>query len=294
VEVSYTVYHNSSTVAAGKAAGVVGSGELPAWIEGIVVGMHPGEVRKGEVPPWEAFGRVNYSLIRWEPRSMSLPRRVVMSRESFLRRFGEEPEAGKLLRLRLYTLRVLEVNGSRVLAERVAERRSLSSECGNLSILQNATTITYFFTPVLNTTCTRNGEFLRYLAVNATHVLVDRNHPLAGKWLSARVELRALIKSQQRGEVWLSSMEQAQRVSAAEHKPVLAFFGREEPYPQPWLLGLNRSAVLLRLTSEAAGRLGIEQAPAFALLYRNETVVVHGIPPPASLLELIEGMEAGK
>ncbi len=294
VELEYEVYHRNSTILRGSTAGIIGSGELVSWAEALALGMRVGEVRVGEIPPWEGFGRVNHSLLRWEPRLMLLPRKVVMSRQRFLEEFGEAPEAGEVLRTRLYRLRVVNVSGDRVVAERAAENSSLSSECGNLSITQNSTTIAYFFTPVLNVTCTRGGEFLRYIAMNATHVLVDRNHPLAGKWLKGRLRLKALVKAEAAGDVWLGSMEQALKLAEAEHRPVLAYLGEQPPYPQAWLLGLNRSAVLLRLTPEDAGRLGIESQPAFAVLYGNTTVVLQGTPPPVQLWELLQDVREGE
>ncbi|GEM_PF-2581755 len=294
VVVEYAAYFNGSQVLNATAAGIIGEGELPGWAERLAVGMRTGEERSTSIPPEEAFGEVNTSLIGWEPRRMVLPRRVVMEPGEFLREFGVEPEPGREVRLRLYSLRVVEASNTSVVVERWAERRSLSSECGNLSISQNATAITYLFTPVLNRTCTKGGRFLRYLKVNATHVLVDRNHPLAGRWLRGKVRLLELVKGDARGEVWLSSLDLALRVSVAERKPVLAYLANGSarlPYPEPWLVGLNRSAVMLRLTPGDARELGVNDAPAFAVLGK-ERVVVHGIPPPAQLWELVR--EAGE
>jgi FKBP-type peptidyl-prolyl cis-trans isomerase 2 len=261
---------------------LLGSGELLPGIERAIVGMAPGEVRRLELPPEEAYGVWNASLARWEPRRFSIPRVVNVSLEEFLRTFGE-PEENATFETRILRMRILEVGRGYVLVEREPLHPRVNVTGGVVEITANSTHINHFFTPVLNlTVLDSSGRYVTYRDVNATHVLADRNHPLAGKKLSAEVRLMRLVKRAKLEGMhiaWREDLSGAIREAVAENKPLLLYFYSREcalceavdaSFSDARLRLLAEKLVFVRLDlsyeAALAERHGVSRAPAVVVL----------------------------
>ncbi len=262
---------------------VLGSGELLPGIEEALLGMRAGEARVVTLPPEKAFGRINRSLLRWEPRSFSLRKRVNLSAQEFREAFGMQPEKGASFESGWLRIHVLDVGGGGVLIEREPIYSTVNTTGGRISITANATHINYFFTPELNVTVVdASGGFVTYRAANATHVLVDRNHPLAGKRLTAEVRLERLIKKRELVKMrisWQEDISAAIREAVAEDKPVLLYFysqrcdtcnAMEEAFEDARIRVHAGELIFVKLDLEKESRFaalhGISTAPALLLL----------------------------
>ncbi|WP_457555192.1 thioredoxin domain-containing protein [Candidatus Pyrohabitans sp.] len=261
---------------------LLGSGELLPGIERTILGMAPGDIRRVELAPAEAFGVWNASLARWEPRWFSIPRVVNISLQEFRDAFGE-PAENLSFESGWLRVHVLNVGRGYVTIEREPIYRRLNVTGGMVEVTVNSTHIAHFFTPVLNfTVLDASGRFVTYRDANATHVLVDRNHPLAGKRLSAEVRLHRLVKRHRLEEMrisWSRDLNDAIRDAVAEDKPMLLYFysrqcgqcsALEAGFQDIRFRLLAGKLVFVRLdiSEEAAvaARYGVAQAPAVVVL----------------------------
>jgi|Deesub1362B_J571_1020462.scaffolds.fasta_scaffold03940_5 FKBP-type peptidyl-prolyl cis-trans isomerase 2 len=269
---------------------VLGDGEVLLGIEEALIGMKVGESKEVELPPEKAFGLRNASLLHWEPRAFTLPKKVNLSQEEFREAFGSAPEEGVAFERGWLRMRVIEVGQSHVLLEREPLYSKVNITGGVIQITQNATHINYFFTPKLNlTVIDAKGEFVTYRDANATHVLVDRNHPLAGRRLSAEVKLLKLVKKEELEKMrifWREDISEAIREAVGTDRVVLVYFysrdcegcaAMEEAFQDARLRLLADELIFVRLDlaeeASLAARYGVARAPAIVILNsRGETL----------------------
>lgn len=284
VEAEYTLYSGDRILVEGTTLeAVLGKGGMLSGLEEAIIGMRVGESREIEIPPEKAFGLRNTSLIYWEPRVLVLPRMVNISIEEFKVRFGSSPEKGAVFERKWLRVRVRDVGQGYVLIEREPLYTRVNVTGGMIGITGNATHITYFFTPEINqTVIDARGGFVTYRSANATHVLVDRNHPLAGEVLRAKIRLLRMVKKAELEEMhisWYSDVSSAIREAVATDKPLLLYFysrdceactAMDETFRDARLRMLNDELVFARvdLPAEAAlaARYGIAEAPAVIIL----------------------------
>ncbi|WP_456474802.1 thioredoxin domain-containing protein [Candidatus Pyrohabitans sp.] len=284
VEAEYTLYSGDRILVEGAGLeAILGKGETLAGVEEAIIGMKEGESREIELPPEKAFGLRNTSLIYWEPRLLVLPRVVNISIEEFKASFGLSPEKGTASERKWFRVRVRDVGQGYVLVEREPLYTRVNVTGGIIQITENVTHITYFFTPEINqTVIDTRGRFVTYRSANATHVLVDRNHPLAGEVLHAKVRLLRLIKGAELEKIhisWYEDVGSAIREAVATDKPVILYFysrdceactAMDETFQDARLRMLNDELVFARvdLSAEAAlaARYGIAEAPAVIIL----------------------------
>ncbi|NOZ59962.1 MAG: hypothetical protein GXO66_10395 [Euryarchaeota archaeon] len=261
---------------------LLGGGELPGWAERALLGMSPGDVRRVTLPPGDAFGDVNTSLLRWEPRRFSVPRFVNLSPEEYRSAYGNPGEGAAAVEGTL-RLRVIEAGEGYVLVEREPLYTRINTTGGVVEVTANATHITYFFTPVLNLTLVDpDGGFITYRDANATHVLADRNHPLAGREVTAELRLQRLIKRAQiegREVLWYTDLSAAVRQAVALDRPLLLYVyspeceacrSAEAIFRDVRLRLLAERLVFVRVDASTeralTARYGIQTAPAVLVL----------------------------
>ena len=176
----------------------VGSGRDPPLERG-VRGVGVGEERKVTVMPEEAFGLRNESLVRTLPRVSAVPRVEEIDPATFRGLFGLEPANGTA-RLYDWDTRV-SVEGGKVLLEHLPPSQyERAVPNGVIRIRSNETHLLLDFVPVVATPVrTRGGIYITILEYNETSMVVDYNHPLAGKALVYTVRVEGIEKDSKKG-----------------------------------------------------------------------------------------------
>lgn len=176
----------------------VGSGRDPPLERG-VLGLGVGEERNVTAAPEEAFGLRNESLVRTLPRVSAVPRLEEIDPATFRGLFGLEPANGTA-RLYEWDTRVT-VEGERVLLEHLPPSQyERAVPNGVIRIRSNETHLLLEFVPVVATPVrTRGGIYITILEYNETSMVVDYNHPLAGKALVYTVRVEGIEKDSKKG-----------------------------------------------------------------------------------------------
>jgi FKBP-type peptidyl-prolyl cis-trans isomerase 2 len=175
---------------------LVGMGDFP--FEEALLGLAVGEETTVVLPPEEGYGPWDERRVRVVDRTTAIPRRTSMPVRAFREVFGEEPLPNGTYPAGELTVRVVERKDGRVsLLYDPPRNRTRRVPNGVIVIRANRTDLLYEFEPLVGVTVrTPKGEFVTVLRYNGTSMVVDSNHPLAGKSLLYTLRVEAIEKGE--------------------------------------------------------------------------------------------------
>lgn len=168
---------------------------IPAF-EKALIGMRVGEEKEILIPPEEAYGNWSPLHVLPTPKFYELTRIGEIPLEEFRQGTGSEPKVDNIVKLRYWSGRILNVsNESVTLLHEPANGSSIETSMGQAAITVNNTHIRIEVIPVINSTVQTQFGTGRIIGINETSVLVDYNHPFAGKTLVFQIKVEKIIKA---------------------------------------------------------------------------------------------------
>lgn len=172
----------------------VGEGVISGAFDSALLGMRVGEEKDILLPPGDAFGYRNESLVKWLPRVLRVPRAEEISREDFELSYGKL-ELNETLEMYHWRARVVNLTNDTMTILHEARNESIDAEGGTTKITVNEAFVTVEFVPKINLTFkSKAGDYVTILAANESHMLADYNHPYAGKSVVFHVRVEKIEK----------------------------------------------------------------------------------------------------
>ncbi|MBI5253362.1 MAG: FKBP-type peptidyl-prolyl cis-trans isomerase [Euryarchaeota archaeon] len=173
-----------------------GKGLMIPALEKALIGMKVGEKKEISIPPEEAYGDWSPLYVLPAPKFYELTRIGEIPLEEFRQGTGSEPKVDNIVKLRYWSGRILNVsNESVTLLHEPVNGSYVETSMGQAAITMNNTHIRIEVMPVINSTVQTQFGTGRIVGINETSVLVDYNHPLAGKTLIFQVKVEKIIKA---------------------------------------------------------------------------------------------------
>ncbi len=170
----------------------VGLGVYP--FEDSLIGMRKNESKIVVIPPDKAYGDRSEELIITTPRQTTFPKIMRFELEEFIKGTGVYPTPNSTVKMKYWSVRVLNVSGDSVIIEHLIENNAVNTPLGEIEMYSNGTHVTVELNPIINKTVKLNSKFAKVISVNKTHVTIDYNHPLAGKKLIFKLIVRDIMR----------------------------------------------------------------------------------------------------
>ncbi len=202
---------------------IVGSLFINPDISAAVTNMSVGEVKTINIPPERSVGGLRRpELVQILPRFTILPLVESIPTPIFQQTFGIEPSPGLELALDYWNSTITTMDPEITTLTHNPENNSkLEFPGGWIIITRDNQTITMEFAPKINTTfVTPDERFVKIISSNQTHMVVDYNHPLAGKVLEVEITLEEIS----RPIVWSSNVEASLSESQRLDIPLFVLF----------------------------------------------------------------------
>lgn len=172
---------------------VAGEGIISPAFDAALVGMRIGEEKSILLPPVDAFGYRNESLVKWLPRVLRVPRIEEISREDFESSYGKLA-LNDTFETYYWSARVVDLTNETVTLRHEAQNRSINTEGGTVKI-SAGDIVTVEFVPRINVTFkSKTADYVTILAANETMMLADYNHPYAGRSVVFHVRIEKIEK----------------------------------------------------------------------------------------------------
>jgi FKBP-type peptidyl-prolyl cis-trans isomerase 2 len=169
----------------------VGSGELLPALEHGLIGAEVGSERIIVLSPDEAYGQRNQSLLLTIERIAVVPLVVDIPLAVFEAGAGHSPLVNETVQLKYWPARVLNVTEDKVTLENLAVNGTVvETAYAPARITVNSTHIRMELAPTRDVPYNTPLGLARVVAENETTIVLDYNHPLAGKTLVFRVEVK--------------------------------------------------------------------------------------------------------
>lgn len=174
----------------------VEKGLITPAFEKALIGMRVGEEKEILIPPEEAYGSWSPLYVLPTPKFYELTRISEIPLEEFIQGTGSEPKVDNTIKLRYWSGRILNVsNESVTILHEPANGSSVETSMGRAVITVNDMHIRIEVMPVINSTVQTQFGTGRIVGINETSILVDYNHPLAGKTLVFQIKVEKIIKA---------------------------------------------------------------------------------------------------
>ncbi len=173
-----------------------GKGLMIPALEKALIGMRVGEEKEILIPPEEAYGNWSPLHVLPAPKFYELARIGEIPLEEFRQGIGSEPKVDNIVKLRYWSGRILNVsNESVTILHEPVNGSYVETSMGQAAISVNNTHIRIEAMPVINSTVQTQFGTGRIVGINETSILVDYNHPFAGKTLVFQIKVEKIIKA---------------------------------------------------------------------------------------------------
>jgi FKBP-type peptidyl-prolyl cis-trans isomerase 2 len=272
-----------------------------------LVEMEIGEERTIILPPEKSIGgQRRDDRIEVMDRFSSVPREESIPLEIFRSSYDVEPEHGAMVDFPYWRSVVTEVsNDSVVLQHNPVEGSVFETPGGNITVSIEGTEIVLEFVPRIGETAiTNDGRFITILSSNETHMVVDFNHPLAGKTLEVEFTLESVSEYIE----WMEGVEIALSLSSASGKPVFLMFTdvscvtcrriELESLSNPLVLPLKDEFIWVMIDTElqedVASQYGALELPVILIIKEGEekSRITDFLPPPGLRAEMQRILES--
>ncbi len=161
----------------------IGEGKVVPGFENALVGMKEGETKTVTVPPDQAYGNRSAGKVLSTSRVMELPRSTsvpIANLPASVRHVGAKVK----IKGTFWPSTVVNVSDTEaVLRQDPAANATVSTPFGPANVTVNATNLTLTLIAQPGDTIRNQAGTSRVIGVNTTDLVIDYNHPLAGKTL---------------------------------------------------------------------------------------------------------------
>lgn len=173
----------------------VGMGEVLPALEQELIGTAVGSEKVIVLSPEEAYGHRNQSLLLAIERVAVVPLVVDIPLEVFEAGLGSSPVVNETVQLRYWSARVLNVSEDWVTLRNLAVNGTVvETAYAPAEVTVNSTHIRMELIPPKNVFYNTPLGPAKVIAENQTTIVLDYNHPLAGKTLVFHVEVKNITK----------------------------------------------------------------------------------------------------
>ncbi len=202
---------------------IVGSGHVNPELTEAVTGMKVGESKKLSLPIEKNFwGMRSNQLIGTMERHGQVPREEQILTSFFHEAFGVEPTEGEKIPYQYWNSTIISTNSSITAIRHDPDNGSITEVPGGMvKITYDAFSVNMEFIPKINQTFqTPDGRFITIISSNETHMVVDYNHPLAGRPIDIDIDLKEISGP----IVWQNDVSTAISMSNKQKKPLFLLF----------------------------------------------------------------------
>lgn len=175
----------------------VGSGQLLPALERGLIGAEIGAGKTLVLSPEEAYGERNESKVLAIDRVAVVPLIVDLPLDAFEVGTGRKPTPNDTVQLRYWPARIINVTEDKVTLQNLPVNDiTVETAYAPARITVNSTHIKMELTPPRNVLYNTPIGVARVAAENQTTILLDYNHPLAGKTLVFHIVVKNITKLQ--------------------------------------------------------------------------------------------------
>jgi FKBP-type peptidyl-prolyl cis-trans isomerase 2 len=175
---------------------MVGAEDLFPGLEGAVAGMELGDGKNITVPAAKVFGDRNPGLMRKYDRTKTIPVRMTLPAQTYVKQFGGFPVPGKKVKVNAYaTGTVVDVTEQGAVLELAPVSEEEDSDFGLTRMKVVGDRIQIHLTPKLGADFNLEDKKGIVVAVDDRQFTVDFNKPLAGEDVELHVQLIGLAKA---------------------------------------------------------------------------------------------------
>ncbi len=297
-------HFSSEAVTAGKAAFLPGIGEA-------VTSMRVGEKKRLVLSPEQAFGQPDPKKATKLPLSRTLPKKVSLGAEEYVKQFGGFPAVGREVPVTPYfPARVTAVGEKEVTLELLAENgKSYPEPYGTTTVTVAGDRITLALAPRIGAALPLQNGVGIITASDDSSFTVDMNNPLAGKKIVIDLELTGLTKAAAlpAGDYpWQDKHDEALAQAKSAGKPAVLvlyadwcsfckkLFG--ETMPDPRITSLRDRFAWVKVNSDKQAeykqRYGQDGFPMIVLFRADGSIdrKLNGFQEPAALRAALQGV----
>jgi len=232
VEIEYS-YEGSN----GTSAVIIGEEKFPEKIENSLIGMSEGEEKEISVTPEEGYGYRDEAKVSPFPRISYYPIIDVMPLEIFATMFRSEPVLNASYDLGYWNMSITAVNKENVTVKNNAQSMEINEPWGDVALTLNGTHIRKEIMPRINTSMHTLFGHAWIRGFNDTSMLLDFNHPLAGKSVLFKIKIKSITSSSEKlgetrkyGGIEFRSFEKGTEEAGKYGKILLVYFRSDSCY----------------------------------------------------------------
>ncbi|HEX9023181.1 MAG TPA: thioredoxin family protein [Geobacteraceae bacterium] len=204
---------------------MAGNEELFPGLGDAVIGMAAGEKKQVTLPPERAFGPKNPAKTASFPLQNTVPARIRMAAEEYVKRFGGFPAAGKEVPLFPFLMaKVTEIGDKDVTLEVEAkDGESFSEPFGTITLSVGKENVTISLAPKVGGPFNTGDQQGVVTGSDKENFTVDFNPPLAGKTIVVDLEVLSVARSADLKTLpidWIESRDAGLAEAKKEGKPL--------------------------------------------------------------------------
>ncbi len=242
----------------------------PASIPGLgeaVVGMAPGEKKRVVLKPDKAYGPIDPAKRKEIPCVRSMPKKIRMAPQEYVRDFHAFPIVGKEVPVTPYfKAAVVEISEQfAVLDCQVKDGERFEDSFGPVEIKVDEQNISMTLIPRLGSNFPmEKGQQGKIVATDGTTFTVDANNPLAGIPITVDLEIASVTSAAQLDSLqiqWVEDYDKGIALSREQGKPAVLIFYADwcgfckklfgETLQDPRVKSLNDRFVWIKVNSDA-------------------------------------------
>lgn len=204
VRISYNVYLEDNTLYdSGNLTFRVGQGQVVKGVEKNIIGMYEGERKEFWIEPEDGFGIYNPNLTINIPLIQSITTKIQLDYNTFSAMFNTNPVMGNVYKLptMVWPVKIVSMDANTIVMDAEIKPGDIFDvNYGTIIVLEKNRSIARI------KVIPRKGSNInipfqnRYIvgvikSYNETHMVIDLNHPLAGKKLKYIVKIERIYKS---------------------------------------------------------------------------------------------------
>lgn len=206
----------AADIIAGRPAGIPGLG--PA-----VLGMRAKEKKTVVVEPKNAFGEALEKKIKKFPRTRTMPLKMAVAKEDYIKRFKSLPSVGDRIRINPYfESEVLKINDTHMLIKNFAkDGMTETAPFGTTTVKVVNEDISITLTPEIGADFYAGQAKGTILSSDDQTFEVDFNHPYAGKKITLDIEVKSFIKGSVHKNIemeWIEGFDEGLEKAMDENK----------------------------------------------------------------------------
>ncbi|NOZ77197.1 MAG: thioredoxin fold domain-containing protein [Euryarchaeota archaeon] len=264
---------------------IVGTGQTIKALEDSLVGMGVGQEKSVTVSPEEGYGPRSDEYVITIPRSQEYPVEFQVAVEDYRQREGRDPSVGDTVRATPYWDAVVtKVEGDTVTLRHTPEDgKEVDTPYGPAVIYLGNSTVEVVVNPPAGSFIQTNIGTAKVVSVDEENIVLDYNHPLAGKTLVFDVVVRDITKKDTFAgwNISFVGYEEGLEMAAAQGKPIVMdlYWSKcphckrldEETFPDPRVTELRDEFVWVREEvyenrTELGKKYGVESFPTLIIL----------------------------